>query len=481
MSVVAFCDADVYKMKKSIAFPFCDLSTVGSRLADAHQEVALNARLAPDVYEGVVDITDEGGVVIDHAVRMRRLDDATRLAVLVTDGSGDECVVAVAHALGRFHISAERPPEAIIAAGRDQFAELWEAGFEQWHRFVGDLLPAEPVQEIERLARRFLSGREALFDARIRAGHAVDGHGDLLADDIFCASDGPRIIDCLEFDPRLRHGDTLLDAAFLAMDLEALGRPDLGERFLREYRSFTDDDWPPSLQHHFIAYRAHVRTKVAGFRAEQGDTPSDVEAARDVAIERLRLCVDHLRKGRVRLVLIGGLPGTGKSTVAADLARRRGCALLRSDEIRKVILGLPADERHTAGFGEGIYGNEHTERTYGALLSHAGELLSRGESVVLDATWNRADRRAGAQQVAAATDADLVELICEAPAPLCRNRLNRRSGAQLVAATSDPSDATVEIHDEMQRRFAPWPNATPIDTSGPAEDAAAKAVVAFDA
>src|SRR5690606_13545776 len=189
--------------------------------------------------------------------------------------------------------------------------------------------------------RRRRSGR------RVAAGRACDGHGDLLADDVFCLDDGPQVLDCLEFDDALRYEDVLADVAFMAMDLERLGRADLAEHFLDAYRRAAGEDWPASLAHHHIAYRAQVRAKVTAIRAQQGDAGS-VDAARAL----LKLCFDHLEAGRVRLILVGGAPGTGKSTLAAGLAASLGATVLRSDVIRKERAGLAPSESAAAGFGQ---------------------------------------------------------------------------------------------------------------------------------
>ena len=109
--------------------------------------------------------------------------------------------------------------------------------------------------------------RDPLFAARAQAGRIVDGHGDLLADDIFCLDDGPRILDCLDFDDRLRWVDGLDDAAFLAMDLERLGAPELAEQFTGWYAEYSGDPAPTSLRHHYAAYRSLVRAKVDFLRA----------------------------------------------------------------------------------------------------------------------------------------------------------------------------------------------------------------------
>ena len=146
------------------------------------------------------------------------------------------------------------------------------------------------------------------------------------------SDDGPRILDCLEFDDRLRWGDVLLDVGFLAMDLERLGRPDLARMFLDWYREFSAETHPSSLEHHYIAYRALVRSKISCLR---GGADDQIEA-----LDYLAQCQHHLLDARVQLIVIGGLPGTGKSTLARGLGDELGWPVLRSDEIRKEQVGL---------------------------------------------------------------------------------------------------------------------------------------------
>lgn len=474
MSVLAFCPHEVYKIKKPVHFAFADLSSLDRRRRNSEQELTLNRRLAPDVYDRLVDITDPHGRVVDVALRMRRLDPEVRLSLLATSGHGGACTTAVAAHLALFH-HAHRPIDAndswIEDAGSyESFRRLWAVGFEQWATFTHTVLDAATVEEIEVLALEYLAGRRPLFEQRLAAGRIVDGHGDLLADDIFCEPDGPRIIDCLEFDRTLRAGDALLDATFLAMDLEALGRPDLARAFLDEYRCASDDEWPASLEHHFIAYRAHVRAKVACLRAQQGD-----HTACDEARARSDLALAHLRAGRIRLVLVGGLPGAGKSTIAKALADTRSSAMLRSDEIRKELLGLPTTEHRDDEFRHGMYDTTHIDATYREMLRRAVDLLEHGSSVVLDASWSDAAHRARAASTATAAHAALVEIRCDAPAPLCRHRLLDRREHE-----TDASDARPDIHDAMAQRFDPWPSARSIDTAVSSDDSTADARMCFD-
>ncbi len=160
----------------------------------------------------------------------------------------------------------------------------------------------------------------------------VDGHGDLLADDIFCVPDGPLLLDCLEFDDHLRYVDGIDDAAFLAMDLEFLGRKDLADYFFDTYCEFADDEAPASLKHFYIAYRAVVRAKVDCVRFTQGDPEASANASR-----HLSLALEHLNAGAVRLALIGGAPGTGKTTLARALADRVGAEVISTDDVRREL------------------------------------------------------------------------------------------------------------------------------------------------
>jgi predicted kinase len=311
--------------------------------------------------------------------------------------------------------------------------------------------------------QRYLAGRQPLFDARIAQGRIVDGHGDLLTEDIFCLDDGPRILDCLEFDDRLRYVDGLDDAAFLAMDLEQLDAYDAAAFFLSRYSEYSGDPAPSSLWHHYVAYRAFVRAKVSLIQAKQG-----AAGAAGASQRLITSALGHLRSSAVGMVLVGGLPGSGKSTLAGALADRLGVSLLSSDHLRKELAGLPVEESAAAAYGEGLYTPERTAGTYAALLDRAYALLTAGESVVLDATWSDARQREAAVRMAERAHADLTALHCQAPESVATTRLRTREPGA--------SDADPEVAAAMAARAQPWPQATPIDTSGPLQAAVAQSL-----
>ncbi len=455
-AVVFFAGDRAYKLKKPVALDFLDFTSRRARTLACRRETELNRRFAPDVYLGVAGIRGPDGRICDHLVVMRRMPAGRRLSTLVTAHAPvDSAVRQVARLLAAWHAAAPRSAQIAGQGSREALRARWQANTGQARECCGGLLDDAGLAEIERLAGRFTAGRARLFEERIRAGRVLDGHGDLLADDIFCLDDGVRILDCLEFDDRLRHLDGLDDASFLTMDLERLGAPGLASRFAGWYAEYSGDPAPVSLHHHYVAYRAFVRAKVACLRARQGDGRAPAEARQLAGIT-----LSHLRAGAVTFVLAGGLPGTGKSTLAGALADRLGFTVLSSDRIRKELAGVPAEQRCAAPWQAGIYTAARTEQAYSELLSRAGKLLARGESVIADASFISPAQRAAAAEAAAAAHADLVQLRCTAPA--------ETAGQRLAARTGGISDADEQTARQMAALDAPWPEAVTIDTGRPA-------------
>ena len=361
--VVMFGDR-AYKVKKPVNLGFLDFSTRAAREAAVHREVGLNRRLAPDVYLGVADVTGPDGEVCDHLVVMRRMPDDRRLSTLVRAGTATvDDVREIARVVAAFHAGAVRNDEIDASGAPDVVREKLERDLLDLAGFAGRYLDAACLEEAGRRARGYLAGRRALLEQRVRSGWICDGHGDLLADDVFCLPDGPRILDCIEFDDRLRYGDVLSDVAFLAMDLTRLGAGELADQFLRSYAEFSGEHHPASLVDYYIAFRALIRAKVACVRADQGDA-----GAADDARALLELACDRLRRARVALVLIGGPPGTGKSTLAGAIGDELAWATLRSDVVRKELAGLAPADRAAAGVRQGLYADAMSDATYDELL-----------------------------------------------------------------------------------------------------------------
>ncbi len=457
-----------FKLLKPVRMPFLDHTDRAARVAAAERELAMNRRLSPDVYLGLADVR-EGDELVDRMIVMRRLPDERRLSALVGQPDFWDCLRGVARRVAAFH-AGQPPVDPAPMATRDAVLANWDDNLEVIERHAGSVIDGREHDRVAALAHAYLTGRAPLFDRRIREGFVRDGHGDLIADDIFCLADGPRIIDCLAFADDWRIGDVLLDIAFLVMDVHRLAGVDAARAVMDWYREFSNEHHPPSLAHHYVAYRAHVRAKVACLRHEQGD-PASAEQARTYH----RLADHHLERARLRLILVGGGPGVGKSTLALGLADHFGLPVLRSDEIRKDHTATPRTEHAFAPFGEGIYDEATTAGTYAELLREAGALLDAGQGVVLDASWAAEAHRCGARELAARCGAELIEIECRLDPATAKERIARR-----LANPWDPSDATPELVDPAAAARAPWPEAIAVSTAPPVPDVLAAALEAIE-
>ncbi|WP_019926115.1 AAA family ATPase [Nocardia sp. BMG111209] len=462
--LVVLCGDRAYKVKKPIVTDFLDFGTRALRAEALERELRLNRRLAPDVYLGIGCFHPPGGEPDEPALVMRRLPQRARLSTVIEDPvRAAELLPALVETLIGFHDTARRDADVAAAGTADALRTRWKSLLDG---LIEPPVPAGTTARLTRLMESYVAGRVPLFEARIADGRVVDGHGDLHAGDIYLLPDGFRIIDCLDFDDRLRCVDRLDDIAFLAMDLEFLGHPELAAELGDRYRAHTADPAPPSLWHHYLAYRATVRAKVDGMRHEQGDPRAADRAARHTEI-----ALRHLAAGTVRLALVGGLPGTGKSTVARALAEATGAVVIASDRVRARMRETGAVTGAAGSYGRGAYTRDARDRVYGELLAQARDHLGHGRSVVLDAGWQAAAHRRAATALAAETSAEMVELLCRAP--------QSTAAARIEARRHSESDATAAIAAAMAAEAEPWPEALPLDTTAALPDTTAAALRAW--
>jgi aminoglycoside phosphotransferase family enzyme/predicted kinase len=453
--VVVLVGDRAYKTKKAVLLPFLDFRTPEARRHVCEREIELNRRLAPDVYLDLAVLSGSDGRVCEYVIVMRRMPENARLSTMVEDGADVRPELrSVARLMADFHAAADRGPRVAAEGRAEGLRRRWLNNLGESERFRGSILDAGIADRVRELALRYVAGRAPLLAQRVAAGLVVDGHGDLMADDIFCLPDFPRVLDCLEFDDRLRYVDVLDDVALLAVDLERLGRPALAREFLDAYLEFSGSTLVDSLWRHYLAYRAFMRAKVHCFRAEQGDPRAAQQAASLAAIAR-----QHLEESQVRLVLVGGAPGTGKSTLSRSLAERLGAVVLSTDEIRREAPG-PA-----------VYTAEATAAIYAELVHRARQSLQLGRSVIADATWPDGMSRESAVRAAVGTQSVLTELECRAPVGLAAARAERR-----LLAGGAASDAGGAVAAALAAAREPWHNARAIDTTAPPETALGSAL-----
>jgi hypothetical protein len=457
----------VYKIKKPVDLGFLDFTTLARRRRFCHEEVRLNRRLTTDVYLDVAAITGTAsaprlggeGRAIEFAVVMRRLPAERMLDRLVDeDAAPPELLDDIGRTVARFHAAADTGGEIDELGSIETIRGNWEENFAQTDALGPEVLP----EEVRRAVREYVTAtleREAdRFAARVAAGRSRDCHGDLQAQHVCCV-EPLQIFDCIEFNHRFRFGDVAGEIAFLAMDLERLGRPDLAMRFLNAYLDESGDYEAVPLLDFYRAYRAWVRAKVLSFQG-----PEQAAEAR----ARFELAGRLVRPHRdVRLMLTSGVMGSGKSTVARRAAARVGAIVVRTDAVRKRLVGVPLRERIGAAFGEGVYGEEMSRRTYDEARRLAEALLRAGWPVILDGSFSRAAERDEAREVAARAGVPSSVLWCDAPDAMLAERLRQRARRQ-----DEVSDGREELLAEHRARYdSPEGESDVIrvDTSGDAE------------
>ena len=449
----------VYKVKKPVNFGFLDFTTLEKRKYFCREEVALNRRLCPEVYLGVVEIRlqngrislGEGpGEIIEYSVLMKRLPQDSMMDRRLAEGRVTPAdLQKIAAKVAHFHRQAEAGPEIVPFGKIEVIRTNVEENFSQAERYVGIAFSLEAFREIRDHTRDFLDKNLPLFERRITAGKIRDCHGDLHLQHI-CLGDEILIFDCIEFNPRFRYGDVAADIAFLLMDLDFHGHPGFSAELAAAYLSFSGD-WPLYLLLNFYkTYRACVRGKVFSFRL---DDPAisfpEKTAAQEVARRYFLLARQYAEKmNRPSLILTCGLMGTGKSTIARVLSDALGWKRLSSDMVRKELAGLSSAERRYEPFQQGIYASDFSEKTYRTLFAQAGGLLLAGSSVILDASFHRERERAAALDLATKMRADFLMIECRCEDVIIRQRLDAR-----LRKENEPSDGRWEIFQEQKKIF----------------------------
>ncbi len=429
------------KVKKPVRFPFLDYSTLDRRYAACVREVEVNRELAPGTYLGVRAILDghdgrflgEYGAdpdAIEYAVEMRRFDERRTMASLIAaELLGDEEVDRAAMRIAEFH----RTATVCGSTGAAPFLDRIE-------RDLADIAQADDGEFGAELAaaRRFAASIARRFgaqlDARAARGLLRDGHGDLRAEHVVL-EEPLIIVDRIEFDDAVRCCDVGSDLAFLTMDLEARGAAWAAERLVHSYRAAGGDPGGPALLAAFAWQRSLVRAKVALLRGDRPRARDHLELADRLA----------WRARMPAILLVGGPPASGKSTLAGELARRAQAPIVSSDVVRKELLGISLTERA----GERSYSAPMTRRTYTELGVRAARALARSPAVIVDATLgNRDSRRIVLDALGDAGPAVMVE--CSAPPATLRERAERRE--------ADPrrvSDADADVAQRLAAAFEP--------------------------
>ena len=437
-------DSHVYKIKKPVDLGFLDFTTLEKRHLFCHEEVRLNARLAADFYLGVSAIYSEGNVysflkgesseIAEYAVKMRRVPEERLLYNLIGEGQllyGE--IEPVGLRLARFH--AEVPvSHGGPYGGLGSVIATTEENYEEIRPFVGLTLDQRLYDDLIDYTRGFIKQWKSLFAKRKKDDFIREGHGDLHSQHI-CLTRPPIIFDCIEFNKQLSISDILEDIAFLLMDLEFKGRFDLSRALFRAYFSVQRHALVSQLLRFYKVYRAVVRGKIEGFTARSLTN----EREQGEAIRRAReyyALADHYVKNEgahFNPVVFMGTTGSGKSAIATGLLP--DALILRSDVVRKELMGLNPGQHAYVDYGTGIYAEEVTRKTYHLLAQRAVDEARAGKRVILDAAYLKEEQRLAFFGACCAAGLNPFFINCFAAEPVLKKRVERRTMER-----KDPSD-----------------------------------------
>ena len=426
-----------WKMKRAVKYDYLDFSTLAKRKAILDRELSLNAPAAPSIYRRVVPVTREpggalalggAGAPVEYALEMRRFPAGAQLDRMAEAGRLDDTLARdLGHAVASYHHAAERRPEDGADLIREILEELARV-FAGMHMDLG----REAIDAFDKTASRLHARLAPLLTRRAARGHVRRCHSDLHLANLVLIEGRPVPFDALEFDERLGTCDTGYDLAFLLMDLDHRGLTRQANLCLNAWLARTRDFEALAPLPLFLAVRAAIRAMVGvqTARATGGAVPPE-------AREFLALATGYLNPDPPELVAVGGLSGTGKTTVARLLAPRLppvpGAVHLRSDEIRKTLLGADPLTR----LPPEAYRAETTAAVYDRLLSDARACLAAGHSVILDATFLAPEERRAARALALGQGCAATFVWLSAPPETLLARVAARRG--------DASDADAEV------------------------------------
>ncbi len=497
-SAVVLTPDRVYKLKKPQNFGFFDYSTPALRRHFCQQEVLLNEPFAPQIYLGVApvlvfadghyrfgptlapDTTPSpgtafaDGTVVDYAVVMVRLPDTATLESWVQTGRAEIPLLAeIARFIATFHTTAHTDEHIASFGNLDVIRGNWEENFTQMKPYIGRTLDRATYASIVAYVRHFLAARTSFFASRVCEGRIRDCHGDLRLQHIYILenpNDFPHsrtqlaLLDRIEFNERFRYSDIAGEIAFLVMELDSASRSDLSHTFVDAYIAATGDEPLRELLPFYLCYRACVRGKVLSFQLDEPEiSTAQREISRQQATALFSLAA-HYANGpsRPALIMVGGLMGTGKSTVALALQQQLGWTLHSSDTLRKQLMQLDPAQPQADAFGQGVYRPEWTARTYDALRTAASTVLTHGRSVLLDASFIRRTDRQMMASITRAHGATVLFIECVCPPETALQRLAQRwnvrtEGQSIPSQTaSSASDGRPDLYDAQRAVWEPF-------------------------
>jgi len=468
-----------YKVKKPMNFGFLDFSTLEKRQFFCQEELRLNRRLAPDLYLQILPITEvdrkfgfdvspniiSNSEPVEYAIQMLQFPQSNLLINLFEQNKLTiDQVIDIGKQLANFHQHAATSEHISSFGTKDAVRAVAEDNYQHTVKYIGLAQTQAQFDRTREYTEKFFAENAELFVDRIAQGKVKECHGDLHLKNICVYEDKIQIFDCIEFNEPFRNSDAIYDAAFLLMDLQYRGRRDLANAFLNNYLEQTGDYNAVPLLPLYCSMRAYIRAKVTSFLLDDPGIPQPVkDRAKTEAAAYYKMAWEYTKPSQGKLILMSGLSGSGKSTVARELAQRIDAIHLRSDAIRKHLAGIDLMQRG----GDAIYTPEMTAKTYSRLWEIGVLLASKGFNVILDAKYDRTALRAEAIDQATTHHIPIQIIYCHTELDLIKQRLSDRT-----AANNDIADATTDLLASQQQAFEGFSESdrsilTSIDTALP--------------
>jgi len=443
-AVVFLAGERALKLKRAVRYDYLDFSTPELRHAACEAEFRLNHRTAPTIYTGVLAVTrepdgslaiDGRGQPVDWLVQMVRFNQDQLLDRLASAQQLEVNVMGpLAHAVARLHTSAERRPDHGGRAGMQWVVDGNASGFAE--QGAGILDPGS-CTELTRLASAEIDRVADRLEQRRLNGFVRQCHGDLHLRNIVLLDGQPTLFDAIEFNDDISCIDVWYDLGFLLMDLWRRGLHAHTNAVLNRYLAETHDDEGLELLPLFLSCRAAVRAKTSATASRLQSDRGKAQELEDLARSYLTLALEFLHPAPACLLAIGGFSGSGKSTlaraVASGVGRPPGAVIIRSDEIRKQLLGVSALTRLDAsGYTQAV-----NEEVYRVLRTRAAGILQHGQSVIADAVFARPEDRFAIETVAGSASISFVGLWLDATREILVKRVETRG--------PDASDADATI------------------------------------
>jgi aminoglycoside phosphotransferase family enzyme/predicted kinase len=446
-----------YKVKKSVDFGFFDYSSLDKRKHFCQEEIRLNKSLAPEIYLEVIPITQTAdgyclngdGEIVEYTLKMRQFSQECLWSHLFESGKlTPDLMTELGRVVADFHLNAYTD-EYIRSFGKiEKIKPAFTENYRQSKPYINRGQTQKQFDETQQFTDTFFDRESNLFNRRCEQNWIRECHGDLHLKNICLWQGEVRLFDRIEFNEPFRFVDVMYDVAFAKMDLDVRQRPDLGNAFLNTYIEHTGDWEGLQVLPLYLIRQAYVRAKVTSFLL---DDPDVAETQKQNAIAKAsqyyKLAWQYTQLNQGKLWIMSGLSGSGKTTIARQLARQEDAIHIRSDAVRKHLTGIGLNEKGD----DSMYSAEMSQKTYDRLLELGKILVQRGFKVILDAKYDRVALRQPVLEFSQNHDIPLEILHCHAPLEVLRDRLAARSG--------DISDATPDLLQRQQANAEPFTEA----------------------